>query len=190
MVTSGRRCMRLVDAEHRCSASSERLNCAAVFFEQGDYLARGIDRLDRGVPYAGQEEFHPRFPRAVFTDFLKQAIVVEASRFEVEAQIQDRFAQRSRFAQRECDQQTSQAPVSIKERVDSLELRMRQTRLDQRRQLWIVRMQKLFERVEAFIQPVRRRWDEQGVARARAPNPVLRAAKLTGLLAGATSGLE
>src|ERR1039457_534931 len=51
-------------------------------------------------------------------------------------------------------------------------------------------MQKLFECVEAFIQPVRRRWDEQGVTRSCTTDPVLRASELAGLLAGAAARVE
>jgi hypothetical protein len=51
-------------------------------------------------------------------------------------------------------------------------------------------MQKLLKRVEAFVEPVRRRWNEQGVSRSRATDPVLRAAELAGLLTGAAARLE
>src|SRR5689334_16305746 len=111
-------------------------------------------------------------------------------RLEVKAEIQDGLAQCAGITEHECDQQTPETSVTVKEWMDRLELHMRESCLDQRWKLWIVHMQKFLERIEAFIQPIGRRWNEQGVPRTRAANPVLRATELPGLLARAPAGVK
>ena len=147
----------IMDAKRGGRTASERLDRAPVCFEQRHEFARGIDRLRCRVANTGQKIVHPSFPRAVFADLLQQPVVLGAPHLEVQAEIQSRLTQRAGIAQHERDQQTPDAAVAIEERVDGFELHVGKPRLDQRRQLRIVRMQELFERVEAFIQPIRRR---------------------------------
>jgi hypothetical protein len=74
--------------------------------------------------------------------------------------------------------------------MDGLELDMAQARPDERRKRRIFAVQEALERIEAFIQPVRWRRHEQGVAGPGSTDPVLRAPELARLLCGATSRLE
>ncbi len=70
--------------------------------------------------------------------------------------------------------------------MDRLELDMGQGRPDERGQRRILAVQEALQRIEALVQPVRRRRHEQGVARPGSADPVLRAAELARLLRCAT----
>ena len=66
--------------------------------------------------------------------------------------------------------------------MNRLELRMRNTRLENRRCSPVFVMQVLFEVVERDLHLVRGWRNELRIARSRAPNPVLRSAELSGCL--------
>ena len=66
--------------------------------------------------------------------------------------------------------------------MDRLKLDMSQARADERRQRRILAVEKALQRIEAFVQAVRRRRHEQSVAGPRPADPILRAAELARLL--------
>ena len=122
---------QFVNPECRSRTAPERLDCTAVCLEKRHDFTGGIDGLRRRIPHARQEVFHPGFPSAVLTDLLQQTIVVSASCFEVEAEIQEGLTQCASITQHERDQQAPETSVAVEERMDRLELHMREPCLDQ-----------------------------------------------------------
>ena len=80
--------------------------------------------------------------------------------FEVQAQVQQWLRQHIVGAEEQGDQQPADAPVAIQERMDCLELHVRQRGLDQQRRLHRVVVQEFFELAHAFHDPIRWRRDE------------------------------
>ena len=91
-VTNGCCCRTSWMRSDELGALTARGDSFAVTPEQlGD--ARGcIESLICGFCYAIEEKLEPCFPRSAFADFLQEAIVVCAMRFEVEAEVEQRFA--------------------------------------------------------------------------------------------------
>ena len=84
------------------------------------------------------------------------------------------------------DQETPDSAVAVEERVDRLELRVRQTGVDERRERLLV--EKPLEVVQRHLHLRDRRRDESGLVQGRVlgPDPVLRAAELAREAVGAT----
>ena len=93
-------------------------------------------------------------------------------------------------AEIERDQQAPDPAVAVQEGVDRLELNMEQPRLDERREFRGLFMHEALKGIEACIDLVRRRRHEQGVAGARAADPVLRSAECAGGFGATAAALQ
>ena len=110
-----------------------RRNARFILREKIGDPHRRIEGLIRRLGDAVEEEFEPRLPGAILADFLQQAIIVGAARFQIEAEIEKRIAQHAIGAKEERHQKTAHAAIAVEEGMDRLELDMEQTRFDQRR---------------------------------------------------------
>ena len=177
---------QFVDPERRRSRAAEAGDLLSVSVEHGDQIASRGGSLFRGLRDAGQEEFHPGLPRPSLPNLLQEPVIVVAPGLQEQAEIEDRFPQHPGLTQDQRDEQPAQASVAVEKGMDRLELDVGQARPDERGQRRILAVQEALERIEAFIQPVRRRRHEQGVARPGSADSVLRAAELARLLRCAT----
>jgi len=80
---------------------------------------------------------------------------------EVEAEIQQRLPEDLRVAEEQCDHQAAHSAIAIQERVDRLELDMREVGLHQRRQAVVFGVQEAF--VDYHIRNVSERYDFDSV---------------------------
>ena len=123
-------------------------------------------------------------------DFLEQAIVIGATGFQIEAEIEKRSAQDTVNAEIEGDEQAPDPAIAVEEGVDRFELDMEQPRLDERREFRGGFMHETLEGIKACMEFMRRRRDEQGVPGARTTDPVLRSAEFAGFPGSAPAALQ
>jgi len=131
------------NAEPRLAAS--RLDARPVFLEQLDEPAGRRDGAVACLDHAVEEERQPCFPVALFPDDLQQAVILLAVLFEVEAQVEQWLAQQAGATEEQRDQQASHAAVAVEERMDRLELHVRERGLDEHGQSSALVMQEPFE---------------------------------------------
>jgi hypothetical protein len=120
-------------------------NSNSISLEHCHQFARRVGGLFGGFRDTSQEELHPRFPATRETHFLQQTVIIVSPAFEEQAEIQNGLTQHARVTQQQRDQETSKAPIAIKERMDRLELHMGEPSTYKRRHRRIIRMQKPFE---------------------------------------------
>jgi len=88
-------------------------NPFAVALEEVDDARRSIEGLIGRLRYAVKKELEPGFPGATFAHFLEQTIVVDAVRLQIEAKVEQRFAQHAMHAEIQNDQEAANAPIAI-----------------------------------------------------------------------------
>src|SRR5438105_15727861 len=97
--------------------------------------------------YSTEEKLEPSFPIPVVSDSHEPIIVLHAVDFEKVTQIQQWPLKDFALAKQERNKQSAHPPVAVEEWMNRLELRVRQTEMNQRRQrLGIV--QELFEVIQ------------------------------------------
>ena len=160
-----------------------------VSLEDGGQIARGRGGLFSGLRDAGQEELHPGLPRPSLADLLQERVIVVAPGFHEQAEIENWLPQHPGLTQDQRDEQSAQAPIAVEKGTDRLGLDVGQARSDEWGWRRILGVQEALQRIKAFVQPVRRRRQEQRVAGPGSADPVLRAAKLDRLLCSAPSRL-
>src|SRR5690606_8935265 len=79
----------------------------------------------------GQEEGQPFLPGALVADCLEQLIIAAAVLLQKIGEVEDRLVEDAPLHQQEGDQQTPDAAVAVKERVDGFELGMGEADPDQ-----------------------------------------------------------
>src|SRR5436190_204192 len=104
---------------------------------------------------------------------------------EEQAQIQNGLAQRACDAQQERSQEAAKATIAVQEWVNGFELDMHESGFDQKRKVWMIRVQEFLERVEALHQTIRGRRHERSVPRPCATDPILSGAEFPRLFAAA-----
>src|SRR5690606_21933187 len=130
-----------------------------------------------------------RFPSAPLAHLLQKAIVVGPVRLQIEAEVQEWPPQGSMDAKVQRHQQAPDAAITVEERMDRLELHVKQPGLDEGRKPRLIFMHEGFECGEAGIEFRYRRRDEQRVRWASAADPVLRAPELAAALRAAATAL-
>jgi hypothetical protein len=110
----------------------------AMVFAQLKNLARRLSRLHAHFRDSAQEENEPAFPIAALAHGLQVIVVGPSVAFEVVREIQDWFVERAAFAQEKRDQQPTHTAVAIEEGVNSLELRVSESNLDEQRYVLVV----------------------------------------------------
>ncbi len=155
---------QIVDTQRGACPVALCRNPLSVFLEQIDNPGGGLERLIGRVRNTGKEEIEPGFPCPVLAHLLKQAVIVGAMRFQIQAQIEERLAQHTVDAQVQRYQQATDPAVSIQERVDGLELDMQQPGLDQCGQTRAILVYEALKRIETSIHLGRRWRHEQCVA--------------------------
>lgn len=108
----------------------------------------------------------------------------------MQRKVKERLAENPFSTEQEGDEQAPQAPVSVKKRMDGLELDVRQCRLEQGTGTDGIIVKEFFQGTHAVEDSVRRRRDETGIPWTAATDPVLRATELAGLLRAAPSVSE
>ncbi len=132
-----------------------------------------------------QKECYRGFPLSLLPYALEQLIVVSPVRLEVETEIQQRLSHRSFVDQYQRNQEPAGAPIAIQERMDRLELNVREGCLHEGRCPLGLIVQELLQGGDAGEHFLRRRRDEHGVSRSGSSDPVLASAELPGLLSAA-----
>src|SRR5690606_1273734 len=117
----------------------------AIRLNEPEKLARGCDRLLRDRRDALEEVSDPPFPIACRAHAIEAAVVFRPMAFEVEAEIEEGLREESPILEEERHQEPSDAPVAIEERVNRLELHVKEARSDERRQI-VVRVDVALER--------------------------------------------
>lgn len=84
----------------------------------------GIHGLLGGFYYSFQKKGQPGFPVPLNPNFLQEIVISVPMHFEIEAEVQERFGQSAFDTEKEGDQDSSEASVTIEKRVNSLELNM------------------------------------------------------------------
>jgi hypothetical protein len=112
-----------------------------VLLEEVDDVRRGIEGLIGGLSNAVKEELEPGFPSTALAHLLQEPVIVGAARFEIEAQVEERRAQHAVHAKVQRHEEMADAPVAVKERVDRLELDVKEPGFDEGWQLRLVLMQ-------------------------------------------------
>ena len=120
--TIGLRC-----AQHRCRRTAQPLDLAVVILKNAEDAARCGRSLFGSVPDTGQEEFQPGLPLALRPHSVQQVVIGGPVLLEIEAQVEDWFAQHACGAQQKCDERPPQAAVAVEERVNRLELDVNQS---------------------------------------------------------------
>jgi hypothetical protein len=157
--------------------------------EELEEAGNSVGGLARRLIHAGEKKIDPCFPVAGFADVLEQLVIARAVFFQVEAQVEQWLRQHAIVTEQKGDEKAADAAVAVEEGVDRLELDVSERGADERRHGLVV--EKLLQCAEAVEDVVGRRRDEEGVAGARAADPVLRRAEFTGLFfAAATFGEE
>ena len=87
-------------AQRGCRWTAQRLDFVAVLLENGNDAARGGRGLFGGIPDAAQEEVQPGLPVALRPHPVQQFVVSRTVLLEVEAQIEDCFAEAARLERR------------------------------------------------------------------------------------------
>ena len=168
--------------------AAEGVEAGAVLLKNLEQSAGGVGGLVGGFFDALQEEIEPLFPGAVGADALEEFVVGAAVFFEKKAEIEERLGQDAVVAEQHRDEEAAGAAVAVEERVDGLELRVGEAGADEGGHVVVVKEE--FERAHAREDLVGRGRDEEGVAGARAGDPVLRGAEFAGLLFAAATFCE
>jgi hypothetical protein len=151
----------------------------AVAVDDLDEPTRGVGRGGRHVDHALEEEPHPLLPLAVRAHALQALVVLVPVALEVQAQVEQRPRQYACLrAEQERDEQAAEAAVTVEERMDRLELRVRQRRLQEDRRLRRLIVEEALEVAHRRNDVAWRRRNEARVAGPRAADPVLRRAEL------------
>ena len=100
--------------------------------------------------------------------------------FEIQAEVQKRLPEEPGVAQHQGDQQSSQAAVAVQERVNGLELNMRQAGLDENGKSVVGGVDEPFQVGHALLDVVGWRRNEGRIAGTRAADPVLGSPEFTG----------
>ena len=166
------------------------LNEFAIGGEEHDQPPGGADGAVGRLVDAAQEELEPGLPVAVVPHGVEQPVVLGPVLLEVEAQVEQRLAEHAGVAEEQRDQQPPDAAVAVEEGVDGLELHVRERRLDEHRQVVAVVVQEALQGGHAVGDGRVRRRHEDGVAGARAADPVLAAAELARVLVAAAAARE
>ena len=137
--------------------------------------------------HAFQKEIHPGFPVAGGADAVEQVVIHRAVRFEVEGKIEQRLCKQTTVVQEQGDEEAAEAAIAIEKRMNGLELHMGERGFDQHGQAGGFVVEEGFERGHAGLDLWRRGRNEAGVTRAGASDPILAAAKLSGLFVAASA---
>src|SRR5947207_3028551 len=172
---------KLVEAQRGRGGTPEAFNCPAVLVEQRQDPPRRIGGLTGGFHDTRQEEIEPTLPVAGLAHGLEALVIGVAVGLEIKAEIEERAAQHALLAEEQRDKQPPEPAVAVEERVDGLELYMSEPRLHEDGNLRRSRVQEPLEIAHASPDLARRRRHEGSIARPRAADPVLAAAKLAGL---------
>ena len=109
---------------------------------------------------------------------------------QVETEIEQRLFEDAPFAEIKRDEQPPDPAIAIEEGMYRLELDMGERRLDQGRQAALLFMEEALKVAHQVEDAVSRWRDEEGVARPRTADPVLRGAERARLLSAAAPGRE
>ena len=99
---------------------------------------------------------------------------------EEEAQIQERLGEQLPVLEQQRDEQAADAAIAVEIGMDGFELHVHERGADERRELRLA-VDVLLQVTQERAQLLRRRWNEDRVARAGAADPVLAAAQFTWL---------
>ena len=123
---------RLVHAQGGPEPSSPALRePPAVLPEQGGQPVGGGDGRLGGYAHAFEEERKPGLPVTIEAHAVQQFVIHGPVFVEEQAEIQQRLLEDPGVVQQECDEEPSDTPVAVQERVDGLELHVCQRRSDQ-----------------------------------------------------------
>ena len=161
-----------MDADGRGRRTSELLHALAVLVDEGDQPRGGLRcREPTSITPSRKNRSHsshsPSFARAGDGRSRRRGVL------EVEAQIEQRLREHLLGAQQQRDQQAADASVAVEERMDRLELDVRQRRLHEDRCRLGSSCRNLSRSLIAATTSVRGRGHEAGVARPCAAEPVL-----------------
>src|SRR5215211_4717402 len=118
-----------------------------MLLPQDEDPTRSLRRLVAHLSDTPEKEREPSLPISAVAHGLQAVVILLAVLLEEVRQVEHRLVQRPVFGEEECDQQSPDAAVPVEERVDCLELRMRETDLHQERQI-IGSMEKRLEVAE------------------------------------------
>ena len=156
-------------------------DAAAVVSDEGVELAGNADAVVGSLAHALQEEPGPTLPVTFGAHGCQPRVVFRLRPPERHAEVQQRLVEQPPVLDEQRDQQPADAAVSVQERVDRLELHVRESGPHQGRQV-AVGMPPALQRRQNVRDVLGRGRDEAGVARPAAADPVLRAADLAGQL--------
>src|SRR6266702_4681572 len=120
-----------MEADSRATGAAQRVNRPAVFLDEREQPSGCLGRRTGDFLHSLQEEPKPRFPFTMGSDPLEVGVILFPVPLQVEAEIEKRRGHDLLLfsAKEQCDQEPPDAAVAVKERMNRLELRMRQRRL-------------------------------------------------------------
>ncbi len=163
----------------------------AVLLPQVKDMSGRIGGLRTDFNNAAQEKNKPLLPASIVADRLQFVIVLLPVFLEEMGQVQNGFLQHFALAKQKGNEQPSDAAVAVKKRVDGLELCMRETNFDQKRQI-ILAVDETFPVREVFAHPMGRGWNEDSLSECASgrADPVLSGPQFAGCERGATDAAQ
>ncbi len=121
----------LVNLEDRSRTFRLPYDAFAIAVEQPYNLIGSLKGLFRCFGNPLEKKLEPRFPGAVFADFLQQAVIIGPTRFEIEAEVKKGLSKYAGGAKEQRDQEPTEAAIAVQERMDGFKLYVKEPRLDQ-----------------------------------------------------------
>src|ERR1035438_5585394 len=116
-----------MDLDRRSGGLAKPLYAHAILAEELAQFCGHLGCLLRGVDNSLQEELQPLLPCAFHAHLLQEFVVTVAMGLKVQAQVEQRLAEHSAFAEQEREQEPSQTPIAVEKWMDGFELHMHQS---------------------------------------------------------------
>jgi hypothetical protein len=134
-----------IDQQGRSRSASESFNLFLVCLEELVDIPGHPHGLIGGIPYPLKEEIQPLGPTGAPAGSIETLIVELPVLLEEETEIEDRLAQNLLSTEHEGDEEPADSAISVKERMNRLELGMDEASPHQQREHWSILMEECFE---------------------------------------------
>ncbi|MGY4257918.1 hypothetical protein ACVI1L_004986 [Bradyrhizobium sp. USDA 4516] len=121
---------------------------------------------------------------------MKQLVIAFSMSFEIEAEIEHRLFEGTRFTKKECDEQAAETAVAVQEWVNGFKLNVRQSGFNEKRNALMLRMKEALQLIKSLHDEMWGRGHKRCVAGSRSTDPVLGLPKLAWLFGASASVAE